>query len=114
METALTLLTEIKRLTEEQRRFITLEDKTALEQSLEQKERLIEALKALTDIPSDGETGALLESISRMERENMQAAREEMDRLRDALKKTQEGMMTVRGYDAFSAGVGATYIDKKK
>lgn len=110
----LALLTEVERLTIEQRDFIALEDKSALEQNLEQKERLIKTLEGMTDVAPDDEVHAKLESIAREEQENIRAAQEEMERLKAMMKKTQEGMMTVRGYDAFSAGVGATYIDKKK
>ena len=113
--TALSVLKEIERLTKEQGALLRLEDKTALEQNLESKERLIEALAGMPDAAApDGEARALLESIARAEEENIRAAREEMERLQSLMKKAQEGMMTVRGYDTFSAGVGATYIDKKK
>ncbi|MCL1806717.1 MAG: hypothetical protein FWG31_03340 [Oscillospiraceae bacterium] len=100
-------------MTEEQRGLILLEDKDALEQNLEQKERLIEILKAMPDRSPDEEALSLLERIARAEEANIQTAKDEMERLRALMKKTQEGMTTVRGYDAFSASVGATYIDKK-
>ncbi|MDR0294055.1 MAG: hypothetical protein LBH95_07890 [Oscillospiraceae bacterium] len=109
----MTILTEIERLTGEQRELIGMDDKSALEQNLERKEQLIGALKAMPDAASGDEERALLEKIVRMERENIRTAQDELERLRAVMKKAQEGMMTVRAYDAFGAGVGATYIDKK-
>jgi hypothetical protein len=93
---------------------IALEDKSALERNLESKERLIGVLREIPESALDGEARALLERIAQAEQENIALAKDEMARLKSLMKKTQEGMTAMRGYDVFSAGVGATYIDKKK
>jgi hypothetical protein len=112
--TILTILTEIDRLTKEQGSLVALDDKAALEENLEKKEFFITSLREMPQTALDDECLALLESIAAMERENVRLAKDEMERLKDLMKKTKEGMTTVRGYDAFSSAVGATYIDKKK
>jgi ATP-dependent RNA circularization protein (DNA/RNA ligase family) len=114
VKTAGQVLAEIEKLTNEQRALIALEEKTALEQNLESKERLIESLGEMPDEAFDEEAREILERVARAERENIVLAKDEMERLKTLMKKTQEGMTTVRGYDPFSAGVGATYIDKRK
>ena len=105
------LLNDILRLTKEQRGLIYLEDKEALEANIEQKARLIEALRGC-----DGEAGdaVLAAAIADAERENIAAVKDEMARLKDMLKRTQDGMTAVRGYDAYTSNAGATYIDKKQ
>jgi hypothetical protein len=108
------ILTEIDRLTKEQGGLIFEEDKTLLEKNLAKKEDLLTSLKSMPQPVLDGACLALLEGISAAERENIHLAKGEMGRLRGLMKKTQEGMTTVRGYDSFSSGVGAAYIDKKK
>jgi hypothetical protein len=114
VEKILSLLTEIGRLTAEQRGLIALEDRTALELNIEAKGKLIEALKAMPATAFDDDAKTLGENIAKAERENIQLAKDEMEKLRVMMKKAQEGITTVRGYDAFGANVGATYIDKKK
>lgn len=114
MRTITAILTEIDRLTKEQRGLISLEDKTPLEENLAKKEDLISSLKLMSRPALDDADRALLEQISSAERENVQAGKDEMKRLRGLMKKAQEGMTTVRGYDSFTSSAGATYIDKKK
>ena len=114
MRTMTAILTEIDRLTREQRGLISLEDKTPLEENLAKKEDLISSLKLMSNPALDDASRALLEKISSTEQENVKMAKDEMKRLRGLMKKTQEGMTTVRGYDSFTSSAGATYIDKKK
>ncbi|MDR1693163.1 MAG: hypothetical protein LBR72_07375 [Oscillospiraceae bacterium] len=105
-------LRRIEDLTEEQTSLIEREDKSALERNLEEKDRLIRALKGRT-VNGDDEARAVLERIVALEKENIARAKAEMEVLRSSLKKTQEGLTAVRGYDVIRANVGATYIDTK-
>jgi hypothetical protein len=112
--TILETLTKIDSLTKEQGGLIASDDKSALENNLAAKEELIAALKALPQPVLDEKCRAVLESIASAELKNVRLAKDEMGRLRELMKKTKEGKTTVRGYDSFSSGVGATYIDRKK
>ncbi len=112
MENILTTLRSIERLTEEQRALIGQEDPSALERNLDEKNRLIEAL-AGQSVDGNEEAKAVLDRIVTMERENVVALRAEMERLKARMKKTQNGLAFVRGYDALSSNIGATYIDRK-
>ncbi|MCL2003901.1 MAG: flagellar protein FlgN [Oscillospiraceae bacterium] len=114
MEKLLAILTEIEQLTLAQRGLIAQGDLSALAENLERKEGLIQALGELPPASPGGEARALLERIAAAESENVKLARDEMKNLRALMKKTREGKTTVRGYDALSSGVGATYIDKKQ
>ena len=108
------ILTELDRLTTEQGELIFQNDFTALEENIEKKNALITALKAVPQPVLDEESRTLLDNISAAGQRNIQMTKGEMGRLRGLMKKTQEGMTTERGYDAFSFSVGATYIDAKK
>ncbi len=112
MVSILSTLQAIERLTEEQRGLIGQEDQSALERNLDEKNRLIETLRGRT-MDGNAEARAVLDNIVSLERENITLAKVEMERLRAMLKKTQEGLVAVRGYDAISSNVGATYIDRK-
>jgi hypothetical protein len=114
VEKILAVLTEIEQLTLAQRGLIGLDDNSALEQNLARKEVLIQTLGEFPDFIPDSGTRALLNRIADAERENIQAARDALGLLRGSMKKTQEGMTTVRGYDPLSSGIDATYIDKKQ
>lgn len=93
---------------------ILQEDKTLLDQNLARKEILIETLRSMPETDPSEQERAILSRITQFENENIELARSEMERLRVLLKKAQEGLTTVRGYDAFSTNVGATYIDQKR
>jgi hypothetical protein len=108
------VLTEIEQLTLAQRGLIESGDLPALELILARKESLIQSLRELPSAVSGDEIRAVLARIRDIEQENIQAAQGEMEHLRVLMKKAQEGMTTVRGYDALSAGIDATYIDKKQ
>ena len=114
MENILAVLAEIEQLTLAQRDLIGLSDVDALEQNLARKEDLIQTLKNMPPVTPDEETAVLLGRIADAERDNIQAAKLGMEHLRGLMKKAQDGMTTVRGYDPLSSGVGATYIDKKQ
>jgi hypothetical protein len=108
------ILTELEQLTIRQRSLIAPDGAAALEQNIARKDELIGMLQTMSPLPSDAETEALLRGIAEGGKENIQAVRDEMERLRGLMKKTHEGMTTVRGYDPISSGLGATYIDKKQ
>jgi hypothetical protein len=114
VDKTLAVLTEIEELTLAQRGLIGLDDKSALEQNISKKEALIQTLKDMPPLPPSDEAIGLMGRIAVAERENIGAAKGEMENLRTLIKKAQEGMTTVRGYDALSSGVGATYIDRKR
>jgi hypothetical protein len=112
VESVLTTLLSIERLTAEQRDLIGQDDTSGLERNLDEKNRLIETLIGRS-LEENAEAHAVLDRIVAAERENISLARTEMERLRAALKKTQEGLAAVRGYDVITSNVGATYIDTK-
>jgi hypothetical protein len=110
----LSVLLEIEKLTLEQRGLISSDDKTKLEANLRLKKDLIQTLEDMNvSDPGDG-VRAVLERIADAERENIKAARDEMELLRGSMKKAQEGMVTVRGYEKIISDADSLYMDKKR